>query len=129
MTSAERAKDLRLRTIYQMTLEQHNAKREEQGNKCAICGRDFSKFQAYQDHSHDCCARKKGRYCGKCNRALLCFICNKKVIGSIERWEKLGVDIEVAIEYLRHWSRVLTLRGAYAAKKETPKLRKKQKGV
>ena len=85
MTTAERAKDKRLQTIYNTTLEKQNEQRAKQLNKCAICHRDFAKFTAFQDHDHQCCPRRLHEFCGKCNRALLCFGCNKFVVGILER--------------------------------------------
>ncbi len=125
MTPAERAKDKRLRRIYKTTLEAVQAQIKEQGGGCAICGRSAAKFIIYQDHAHDCCGSKKKDknkdYCGLCNRGQLCYLCNRKVVGAIERWEKWGVEVERVVEYLRHWNRILIQRGAYEARKEKSK--------
>jgi hypothetical protein len=120
---------------YQQTLEEHNAKRTDQTNACAICRRPFSQYQAYQDHDHKCCARprkKEGRYCGKCNRGLLCFLCNKKAVAWLEQLAKWGIDIEKVLEYIRFWTREITLKGGYASKApkaKTPRKRKSKAGV
>jgi hypothetical protein len=134
LTAAEVAKDRRLRAIYNTTLEAQNVVRTEQGNACAICGRPFATFTAFQDHWHGCCPRRLKRYCGKCNRGLLCFVCNKYVVGVLEK-QKFPV-IETCkriIAYFEKWELILKKKGAYAAKpkagKEDKKLRKKQKSV
>ena len=126
LSTKDRAKAKRLMDTYQQTLEEHNAKRTEQKNACAICRRPFSQYQAYQDHDHKCCSRprkKEGRYCGKCNRGLLCFLCNKKAVAWLEQLAKWGIDIEAVLEYIRHWTREITLKGGYAPKAE-PKRKK-----
>lgn len=128
-TTAEQAKEYRLRTVYKQTPEEHAVLKASQGNKCALCPRTFDKFMAYQDHDHKCCKagrKKQRRYCGKCNRGLLCFICNKKVIGALEYIEKLGVDVQIALDYLNKWGLVLLQKGAYEPKTET-KTRKARK--
>lgn len=131
-TTAAEAKEYRLRTVYKQTPEEHEALKASQNNKCALCPRTFPKFMAYQDHDHKCCKagrKKQRRYCGKCNRGLLCFICNKKVIGALEYIEKLGNDVEKALKYLRDWHEILVARGAYEPKAEEKRVRKKQKSV
>ena len=138
MTPIERAKDKRLQTIYNTTLEKQNVVREFQGNACAICGRDFAKYTAFQDHEHKCCPRRKKTYCGKCNRGLLCFPCNKYVVGVLERQGIKGQTpmpiIELCkqiIAYFEHWNPILKGRGCYDEKPEAKKaaVRKKEKRV
>ena len=55
MTSAEKAKDRRLRDIYKMTLAEFNYMKEAQGNRCITCSRSFEEFTPYVDHDHRCC--------------------------------------------------------------------------
>src|ERR1019366_4162354 len=83
--SSDLAKDRRLQDIYKTTLNQQNAQKDTQKNACAICGRSFIKFTPFQDHEHKCCPRRVKKFCGKCNRGLLCFPCNKFVVGVLER--------------------------------------------
>jgi hypothetical protein len=129
MTSQERAKEKRLNLIYNQSLEEHNALRKSQLNACAICRRPFSQFQPYQDHDHACCPRRQKRYCGKCNRGLLCFLCNKKVVAWIEYARKVGIDPKTAIKYIDDWTVVIRARGGYEPKEKSPKLRKAKKSV
>lgn len=128
LTRAQEQKARRLKTTYKQTLEEHEALKASQGGKCAICDRKFGsgkdEYLAFQDHDHKCCPRKLKQYCGKCNRGLLCFICNKKVVAMLERMEKMNISVDRAIAYLKHWGTVLIQRGAYAGKKEK-RLRKK----
>ena len=42
---------------------------------CMICGRDEA---LSVDHDHSCCGNVK-RTCGKCNRGLLCRLCNSAI--------------------------------------------------
>ena len=121
---------------YKQTPSDREAILDSQGRKCALCDRPFGngpeEYMAFQDHDHKCCPRKQKQFCGKCNRGLLCFICNKKVIALLERIEKMNenhpeykISIEKALAYIRDWNIALTLRGAYAAKKKEKRLRKK----
>ena len=123
MTPSEKARDARLRRIYKKTLAESKAELAEQGGGCAICGRSAKQFIMNQDHAHDCCGSKKKDknkdYCGLCNRGQLCYLCNRKVVGAIERWAKWGVEVERVVEYLRHWNRILIQRGAYARKEKS----------
>ena len=127
MTSSERAKDKRLRETYNQTLEEHHAKRAEQLDACAICRRPFSQFQPYQDHDHDCCPRRKKKFCGKCNRSLLCFLCNKKAVAAIEFMRKVGIDPLRVIDYVDSWAVKIRAKGGYAEKEKNPKRRSKTK--
>lgn len=142
MTTAEKAKDKRLQAIYKTTLTEQNKKLEEQKWKCPICDRPFTgleKYTAYQDHDHRCCARRKKTFCGKCNRGLLCYICNKWVIGLIEKMrgmETYPPDFTRALAYIEQWTGVIQAKGGYA-KEETkrgsktrgPKVLQKREGT
>ena len=106
LTAAEKAKDARLRRIYKITLAEFNAKKSAQGNKCAICKRSFDDYMAHQDHDHKCCppGRKKQReYCGKCNRDIICYLCNRWIVGGLEFAIKMGIDPEAALKYVLKW--------------------------
>jgi hypothetical protein len=132
MTSAERAKDRRLQKTYKITLAQQNEIRKEQGNCCAICGRDFAKFTAFQDHLHFCCPRRFKEFCGRCNRSLLCFSCNKYLVGVLERQKMPIIELLDNLRaYVIKWEKVLRAKGCYdkpdksKVKEKKPKLGKK----
>lgn len=133
LTPAQAQKARRLQTTYKQTPEDREAILAEQSHKCPICDRPFGpgdeEYMAFQDHDHKCCPRHRkdslNQFCGKCNRGLLCFLCNKKVIGALEKIVALGISIERALEYLRKWKPILVARGAYAAKGKEKRLRKK----
>ena len=103
-----KTKDARLRRIYKIGESEFNRVLKSQGNGCAICSRPFPKYMAFQDHYHGCCPRKKKEFCGKCNRGILCYICNKFVVGYMER-QKINPNRLAA--YMNKWNKVLTERG------------------
>ena len=133
MTSAEKAKDLRLRKIYKTTLAKQNEQLATQYNRCAICSRPFwplhnskgKTFTAYQDHAHACCPRRLKEYCGRCNRGLLCYVCNKYLVGIVE---KLGLPVDKLLDYLEFWNEELKKKGAYAKTKRV-RIPKKKKSL
>lgn len=126
LTSKEKAKDKRLRETYNMTLEEHNAKRASQNNKCAICRRDFREFTAFQDHDHRCCPRRLKKFCGKCNRGLLCYLCNKYAVGLIEWMRKMDIPMTELVKYLEYWTEEIQRKGGYEPK-QTPKKKRTRK--
>jgi len=103
LTTSEEAKDKRLKKIYKKSLAEFNAQVEEQDGGCAICGRSFVEFTAFQDHDHRCCPRKLKEYCGKCCRGVLCFLCNKFVVGIVERQK---VPVDKLLEYVNKWKHI-----------------------
>lgn len=130
LTSEEKAKARRLLAIYKMTLAEDAAKRGEQKNACAICRRSFSQFRSFQDHDHKCCPRRLKNFCGKCNRGILCYLCNKYAVGLLEWLVKVDIEFEKVAEYKRFWDAEVARKGGYAPKEAaTKKLRKKQKGI
>ena len=122
MTASEKAKEKRLQTIYKKSLAEFNKQLEEQKYRCACCSRPFpplkdakgKSFTPFNDHDHKCCPRRLKNYCGRCSRGLLCFICNKYVVGVLE---KQNVDIDKVSAYLKKWKAILTERGCYAKEK------------
>ena len=135
MTGRDRAKDKRLRDIYNTTLDAQNEQRAKQKDGCAICGRPFAKFTPFQDHEHKCCPRRLKKYCGRCNRGLLCFLCNKYVVGVIERQCSANNVNMTPLEflerikaYLSYWTPILKQKGCYEKEKATV-TRKKTKSV
>ena len=81
VTKAERARDWRkqnpdkeknlyLRRVYGITLEDYNRMLQEQGGKCAICkGDEPTKNALAVDHCHDT-KRIRGLLCTNCNKIL-----------------------------------------------------------
>jgi len=134
-TTALEAKAYRLRTAYKLTIEQHEQMLKDQNYQCGNCNRKFKPvgtFMAFHDHDGKCCARRLKRYCGLCNRALLCYVCNAKVVGHIEAWLKQGEDVIGSVNYINKWNNILKERGAYAPKpevKKTKRVRKSKKSV
>lgn len=76
-----RRKDARIRNRYGISIETYEELLAEQGNKCALCFRDFSgksgKAGPHIDHDHSCCAGRES--CGFCIRGLLCHWCNIRI--------------------------------------------------
>ena len=126
LNTSERAQDARLRRIYKKTLADKRREITDQGEGCAICGRPFPKFTANQDHDHRCCPRRLKEYCGRCNRGWLCFLCNKYVVGVLE---KMKVDIDKLSAYVKKWEPILRERGCYEPKEKASKLRKTKKNL
>ena|ERR1035437_3314032 len=136
----DEAKDKRLRTVYKTTLAEQNVQREEQHNACALCGRSFLLYRAFQDHWHACChpSKKLLEYCGKCNRGILCYLCNKYVIGMLEGVATQGKSpipiiafCKNILAYFEKWEPILAARGACAKEKvkKVAALRRKKKSV
>jgi hypothetical protein len=105
-----------LRELYHTTVEWYEDQLRKQEGHCALC---FSTVQSKcgrrlsVDHDHGCCPTKHA--CGKCNRGLLCFNCNKK-LGMLEIFMRDCVGFNItpnegtwlskAISYLSHWKSV-----------------------
>jgi hypothetical protein len=79
----ERAKDLRLRREYGITLEEYNKILKFQDYKCAICKQLASKFKTSLalDHSH-LSGLLRGLCCVACNRALGRFRDNDELVNN-----------------------------------------------
>lgn len=110
-----KTKDARLRRIYKITESEQDKSIVEQGGGCAICSRPFPRFRMFQDHYHGCCPRKLKEYCGRCTRGQLCYICNKFVVGYME---KQGIDPNRLAAYMNKWEKILRERGAYSKGKK-----------
>lgn len=134
MTTAERAKDKRLKSTYNSSLAEQNKLLADQAGCCAICSRPFAplhdkdgkSFTAFQDHWHKCCPRRLKQFCGKCNRGLLCFLCNKYLVGVVE---KQNLPVDKLLEYLQKWTKILKERGARERIEEAKPKRKKAKKI
>jgi hypothetical protein len=138
MTSKELAQDKRLREIYKSSFEARQAKLNDQKLCCAICGRPFVKgassaewdkevYTAFFDHYHGCCPRRLKKFCGLCNRGLLCYICNKFVVGILEMKK---IDVNKLAAYMNKWGAMHKERDEAKAKaKEVATVRKKKTSV
>ncbi len=73
MTKEDIRRDKYYRKKYSVTLEWYNTQLEKQNNSCAICKRHESTFKRRLSLDHD---HKTGEA-----RGLLCFFCNKRVVG------------------------------------------------
>jgi hypothetical protein len=71
-----------LKRSFGITPEQHDAMRASQGDRCAMCRRDFGTKIADRPHVDHCHATGKVR-------GLLCFRCNT-ALGFIERWGEMA---------------------------------------
>lgn len=76
IAKARRAKDLRLRREFHVTLEQHDAVKKYQFNACAICGRQVTKegepLRLAVDHCHTS-GLVRGLLCWQCNKGIAIF--------------------------------------------------------
>lgn len=81
-----KARIVKLKSTYNLSLERFEAMRAAQGDVCAVCGQPETAvikgapLLLSVDHDHSCCPGKKS--CGKCIRGLLCFRCNA-VMGNL----------------------------------------------
>ena len=82
------------------TVEHLAQLRDEQGNRCAICGRmeDQDDRLMAVDHDHKCCPGTTS--CGECIRGLLCINCNH-ALGKFQDDPKI---LRSAIRYLEDFS-------------------------
>jgi hypothetical protein len=92
MTPQERARARRLQKLYRITPAQYEKQLRKQGGVCKICGRSPKKVRLNVDHDHR--AEKAGSLVV---RGLLCGMCNRKILGVIER---LKVDPQKIVDYL-----------------------------
>ncbi len=89
-------------TMFRMRLEDYEAKFQEQGGVCAICGSPPGKKRLAVDHDHACCP--SARSCGQCIRGLLCSPCNTGagIADKPDLLRRRG-------EYVEEWQRRLTV--------------------
>jgi hypothetical protein len=90
MTTKEKAKDARLKRIYGKSLSWYNKQFKKQGGVCAMCSRPPKRLGLFVDHNH-----KSGQV-----RALLCMICNRKILGLIEKYKIVPQRI---VDYLKQY--------------------------
>jgi recombination endonuclease VII len=74
--------------------EDYNRRFAEQGGRCALCGRVPKGIRRLnRDHNHISLK----------NRALLCFPCNKYVIGALEKFK---IRLDAIINYFKKYDPV-----------------------
>jgi hypothetical protein len=91
-TPQERARARRLQKLYRITTDQYEKQLRKQGGVCKICGRSPKKVRLNVDHDHR--AEKAGSLVV---RGLLCGMCNRKILGVIER---LKVNPQKIVDYM-----------------------------
>ena len=90
MTDKERAVDKRLKRLYGKSLSWYNRQLKKQNGGCAMCGRLPKRLRLAVDHNH-----RSGLV-----RGLLCMICNRKILGCIERFKVPPMNI---VNYLKKY--------------------------
>lgn len=104
--SKNKVKNTRLLKTYGITLDEYNQKLKEQGGVCAICKLPPKNRSLCVDHLHE--KDKKGKQVRgnkEAVRGLVCYFCNKYVIGALERRNQVHmVDLivnlrEYALQY------------------------------
>lgn len=90
MDKKDKAADARLRRVYGISLAQYNKQLKKQKGVCWICFRPPKRLRLAVDHNH-----KTGKI-----RGLLCMICNRKVLGCIERFKIIPQRV---VNYLKHF--------------------------
>ncbi len=81
-----RAKNYKLLNLYGITLNDYFAKSALQRHVCAICKQSPKTKSLCVDHIHRKDKKKKMiRGCKEDVRGLVCYFCNKYIIGAIER--------------------------------------------
>ena len=82
-TSPEKRRAYNLKKKYGMTVAEYDAMFVQQGGVCAICHRPPKKIRLACDHDH-AIEKKEGKIVV---RGLLCSMCNRKIVGVIERYK------------------------------------------
>jgi hypothetical protein len=77
---------------YGLTLEQYNEMKERSKNLCYICSRPPKKRSLCIDHNH-----KTGKV-----RGLLCYECNRRLIGKLGDRPNAIELFEKAVQYLKN---------------------------
>lgn len=104
-----------IKGLYKMSPEQYKDILDSQGGHCALCPAvvSWGKRKLGVDHDHTCCpgrALSGKSTCGKCNRGILCALCNQR-IGRLEEILECTIEIKVkpntwysaAMEYLKKY--------------------------
>lgn len=92
LEKANKAKNYRLKSKYGITLEIYNQMLAAQKGVCALCEQPPKNKALSVDHLHKKDAKgKQVKGDASLVRGLLCFYCNHKIIGSLERRKKVSV--------------------------------------
>lgn len=79
---SQKAHTKRVQSVYSISGEEYAALYESQGGRCYVCQRANGTAKRLSvDHDHSCCDGPTS--CGKCVRSLLCYSCNRGVIGHL----------------------------------------------
>lgn len=84
----EQERSYYLKSTYGITIEQYNEMLVRQGGVCAICSRPPKSRRLAVDHCH----------ITNIIRGLLCYVCNVKIVGLIE---KRKIDAQRIADYLK----------------------------
>lgn len=76
-SSPEHTRDLALRRVYGIALEEYKAILAAQGHRCPVCLKPLSGLSNPVDHDH-----KTGVV-----RGILCTYCNRRRLGQLREWE------------------------------------------
>ncbi len=105
-----KAKNKRLLNLYGITYKTYVKMLEKQSHKCAICENPPKTKSLNVDHLHKKDSKKKQIKGDKSLvRGLLCFFCNKYVMGAIER--RTSVPARFLIEKLNMYAKMYELQG------------------
>lgn len=96
----ERNRRFKLKSLYDMTLEEYAAIYDAQGGVCAVCALPSDSKNMAVDHDHNCCPNKES--CGKCIRGLLCQSCNN----GLGRFRDNPETLRKAADYLDNFQLV-----------------------
>ena len=97
MTSADKARESRLKREYHITLAEYEAALSYQKHRCAICKRPVTDFKTRLAIDH--------RHLDGLLRGLLCWHCNRAIGGFRDSIEKMAA----AVEYLTNPPFTVTL--------------------
>jgi hypothetical protein len=138
MTKQEKAKDLRLRREFHITLEQYNQVLAYQNGACAICGKTHNKkgkkLILSVDHDHKT-GQVRGLLCWPCNKAIAIFQDDlDRLRGAVRYFEQvpftvvLGKEMYTAPGQIGAKKRIKQLAVFNAARKSNGAAQTRQKG-
>jgi len=69
LNNPEKHKASKLKSLYGLSVEEHQQLLDDTNGKCPICGKDFSEARACVDHDHET-GIVRGMICSNCNSAI-----------------------------------------------------------